>query len=240
MSRCHSRWADANKCLPNPKNQKVTLGMANTQKKTTSFSRKIPIFNYSLCSIKQWTDVQTALWFSDGLRKTQPVQRLPKPQWKEKEKNTRSQPSWLGFLSRIPKGDICSFIRQWFHVIPIKPKVAFHPLHWINQPTNQLFFYILWLNKKKHTKSFNDASYNPQFHPIQYYSTTYFSNATQKSRSVQKMSTAALKNNSTGTGTISISNDFLETSSDLSEMSTQSTSTKCWFAITSINAGSPH
>ena len=78
------------------------------------------------------------------------------------------------------------------------------------------------------------------------------------------------ENNSTGTGTISISNDFFGNVRSLRDVDKkkccrhingfqmaiwqflpelsfavwsnqqQSTSTKCWFAITSINAGSPH
>jgi len=62
---------------------------------------------------------------------------------------------------------------------------------------------------------------NPEFHPIQYDSTTYFSNAAQKSRSIQKMSTAALKKTTQqGREPFQFPMISLETS-DLSEMSTK-------------------
>ena len=71
----------------------------------------------------------------------------------------------------------------------------------LNQPTNQLFFYMFWLKKKKHVKSckiieqciLQDLLPNPQFHPIQHDSTTYFSNAAQKSKSIQNFNCSIKK-----------------------------------------------
>ena len=157
MSRCHSRWADANKCLPNPKKPGSYAGfaeMANTQKNPPFSVGRFPSSIIVYVSSSSGRMCKLPCDFRMGWGK--PVQRLPKPQWKEKEKILDpSHPGgvfWAGFPRVI-----------YIHtsVIPCdsyQTEGRFSSPT-LNQPTNQPFFYISWLNKKKHTKSFNDASY---------------------------------------------------------------------------------